>query len=221
MFAFLRKSFLTGLLAITPLAITSWILFRFYNLISSGVRPWVLRIPSVPQAYPEFFLTFIGVVSFVLLIMLVGIFTRNLIGMAFFRLVERFIERIPVVKSVFSAIKQIAEVFLQDRRTAFKDVALVEYPRKGIFSLGFVTRNEIDDEIVTVFIATSPNPTSGFMIFVPKDDLQILNIPVEDAIKLVVSSGAVMTGAQAGEIKQQIGLFSAGAESSEGMNGDR
>jgi len=141
MFSFLRKSFFTGLLAITPLAITSLILWRFYLVISDWVRPLVLKIPAVPQAYPEFFLTFIGVVSFVLLIVLVGIFTRNLMGMAFFRLVEQFFERIPVVKSVFSAIKQIAEVFLQDRRTAFQDVVLFGIPAKGYF-FGWVCHSQ-------------------------------------------------------------------------------
>ncbi len=221
MFNFLRKSFLTGLLAITPLAITSWILWRFYILISGSVRPWVLRIPAVPQAYPEFFLTFIGVVSFILLIMLVGIFTRNLIGMAFIRVLERFFERIPVVKSVFSATKQIAEVFLQDRRTAFQDVVLFQYPRQGIFSVGFVTRNFPGDSLVTIFLATSPNPTSGFMLMVPRTDVAFLDIPVEDAIKLVVSSGAVMTVEQAEEIQRHVHLASPdGVEGMEGINGD-
>ena len=142
MYKFLQRHFLTGLLSITPLVITTWILWRFYVLISSTMRPWLQRIPAVTETYPEFLLTLIGVIVFVLLITLVGLFTRNLIGIAFFRVLERFFEQIPVVKSVFSAIKQIAEVFLQDRRTAFQKVVLFAYPRQGLFSIGFVTRDE-------------------------------------------------------------------------------
>lgn len=197
MFKFLQKYFLTGMLAITPLAITFWILWRVYVLISSNMRPLLQKIPALRDAYPEFFLTFIGVVVFILLITLIGMFTRNLIGMAFFRLIERIIIKIPVVKSVFSATKQIAQVFLQDRRSAFQRVVLFEYPRDGLFSLGFVTRDEKDDALINVFLPTTPNPTSGFMLMVPRNDVQKLDLPVEEAIKLIISGGSIMTPEQA------------------------
>ena len=203
MIKFWRKHFLTGLLAITPLVVTAWILWRFYALISATMRPWVQRVPYLAENYPEFYLTLVGAVIFFLLISLVGMFTRNLIGVAFFRLVERFIERIPVVKSVFSASKQIAGVFLQDRRTAFKKVVMFEYPRRGLFSLGFVTRDVEDDITVNVFLPTTPNPTSGFMLMVPREDLSVLSIPVEEAIKLIVSGGSIMTPEQARQIAEE------------------
>ncbi len=197
MVKFLQRHFLTGLLAITPLMITSWILWRFYELISGTMRPWLGRVPALSDAYPEFFLTLIGALVFVLLITLVGLFTRNLIGMAFFRLLERFFTQIPVVKSVFSAVQQIASVFLQDQRRAFQKVVVFPYPRHGIYSLGFVTRDEAGDDLVTVFLPTAPNPTSGFMLLVPRSDVQTVDIPIEDAIKLIVSGGSIMTAAQA------------------------
>lgn len=197
MYRFLQRHFLTGLLAITPLVITSWILWRFYILISSTMRPWLQRIPAITETYPEFLLTFFGVVAFVLLITLVGLFTRNLIGIAFFRVLERFFEQIPVVKGVFSAIKQIAEVFLRDRRTAFQKVVLFAYPRQGLYSIGFVTKDEPEHRLVNVFLPTAPNPTSGFMLLVPREELVELGIPVEEAIKLIVSGGSIMTHAQA------------------------
>lgn len=203
MLRFVRKHFLTGLVAITPLAITTWILYRFYILISGTMRPWVGRIPSLPDAYPEFFITLIGSLVFILLIILVGLFTRNLIGVAFFRLVERFFERIPVVKGVFSATKQIAEVFLQDRRTAFREVVVFEYPRRGLFSLGFVTSALGEDHLVNVFLPTTPNPTSGYFLLVPRRDVSPLPIPVEEAIKLIVSGGSIMTPEQATLIRAQ------------------
>ena len=194
---FLQRHFLTGLLAITPLVITSWILWRFYVLISTTMRPWLQRIPAITDTYPEFLLTFFGVVAFVLLITLVGLFTRNLIGIAFFRVLERFFQQIPVVKGVFSAIKQISEVFLRDRRTAFQKVVLFAYPRQGLYSIGFVTMDEPEHRLVNVFLPTAPNPTSGFMLLVPREELVELGIPVEEAIKLIVSGGSIMTHAQA------------------------
>jgi len=194
---FLQKHFLTGLLAISPLAITSWILWRFYLMVSATMKPWLQRIPALTDAYPDFFLTVIGAAVFLLLIVLVGIFTRNVIGVAFFRMVERLFVRIPVVKSVFSATKQLAEVFLQDRRTAFQKVVMFEYPRAGMYSLGFVTRDEPADPQVNVFLPTTPNPTSGFMLLIPREQVRELGVPVEEAIKLVVSGGAIMTLEQA------------------------
>ena len=221
MYKFLQRHFLTGLLSITPLVITSWILWRFYVLISATMRPWLQRIPAVTETYPEFLLTFFGVLVFVLLITLVGLFTRNLIGMAFFRVLERFFEQIPVVKSVFSAIKQIAEVFLRDRRTAFQKVVLFAYPRQGLYSIGFVTRDEPEHGLVNVFLPTAPNPTSGFMLLVPRGELVELGIPVEEAIKLIVSGGSIMTSAQARLIGHNAGQLAAvvGADPPDGMPG--
>ena len=201
MVKFLQRHFLTGLLAITPLIITSWILWRFYELISGTMRPWLARVPALNDAYPEFFLTLIGAVVSVLLITLVGLFTRNLIGMAFFRVLERFFQQIPVVKSLFSAVQQIAGVFLNDQRQAFQKVVVFDYPRQGIYSLGFVTRDDKNDHLVTIFLPTAPNPTSGYMLMVPRGDVRTVDIPIEEAIKLIVSGGSIMTMAQARQIE--------------------
>lgn len=208
MYKFLQRHFLTGLLSITPLVLTTWILWRFYVLISSTMRPWLARVPAITETYPDFLLTIIGVLVFLLLITLVGLFTRNLIGIAFFRVLERFFEQIPVVKSVFSAVKQIAAVFLDDRRTAFQKVVLFAYPRRGLYSMGFVTRDEADDPLVNVFLPTTPNPTSGFMLLVPRGELAQLDIPVEEAIKLIVSGGSIMTPDQADQIRRHANIQS-------------
>lgn len=204
MFKFLQRHFLTGLLAITPLVITSWILWRFYAIINATMAPWLARIPALGEAYPDFFLTLIGVVVFVLLITLVGLFTRNLIGMAFFRLVERFFKRIPVVKSLFSTLQQISQVFLQDQRRAFREVVIFSYPRPGLYSLGFVTSEDSGVDLLTVFLPTAPNPTSGYVLLMPRREVRTLSIPVEEAIKLVVSGGSILTEAQAAELTQNI-----------------
>ncbi len=196
MLRFLQRHFLTGLLALSPLAITSWILWRSYVLVSGTMRPWLQRVPSLTETYPDFLLTLIGAGVVFCLIVLVGLFTRNVIGGAFFRMLDRFFAGIPVVKSVFSAIKQIASVFLQDRRTAFKKVVLFTYPHPGMFSLGFTTHESPTADVVSVFLPTTPNPTSGYMLLLPRQQVLDLELSVEEAIKLVVSGGAIMTAAQ-------------------------
>lgn len=200
MLGFLKRHFLTGLLTIAPLAITLWVLWRFYELVSATMRPWLERLPALSAAYPDFFLTLLGFLIFMLLIVLIGMTMRSLFGLAMLRLLERGVEQIPVVKSMYSGTKQIASVFLQDRRTAFQSVVLFEYPRPGIFSLGLVTRDEPQDALVNIFLPTTPNPTSGFMLLAPREDLRPVNLSVEDAIKLIVSGGSVMTSEQAVQI---------------------
>jgi len=201
---YLRRNFLTGLLALAPLAITAWVSWRFYAFISATMRPWVRKVPTLHEAYPEFFLTLIGVAIFILLITLAGAFTRNLMGIAFFRLVERVVERIPVIKSMYSGTKQIATVFLQDRRTAFKHVAVFEYPRPGLYALGFVTSEGLAGDLASVFLPTTPNPTSGFMLLVPRRELRVVDLPVEEAIKLIVAGGAIMDAEQAAHLAAEI-----------------
>jgi uncharacterized membrane protein len=202
MIGFLKRHFLTGLLTIAPLAITLWVLWRFYELVSATMRPWLERLPALSAAYPDFFLTLLGFLVFMLLIVLIGVMMRSLFGLAVLRLVERAVEQIPVVKSMYSGTKQVAAVFLQDQRTAFQRVVLFEYPRPGLFSMGLVTRDEPQDPLVNIFLPTTPNPTSGFLLLVPREDVRPVNVSVEEAIKLIVSGGSVMTSEQARQIAE-------------------
>jgi uncharacterized membrane protein len=202
MIGFLKRHFLTGLLTIAPLAITLWVLWRFYELVSATMRPWLERLPALSAAYPDFFLTLLGFLVFMLLIVLIGVMMRSLFGLAVLRLVERAVEQIPVVKSMYSGTKQVAAVFLQDQRTAFQRVVLFEYPRPGLFSMGLVTRDEPQDPLVNIFLPTTPNPTSGFLLLVPREDVRPVNVTVEEAIKLIVSGGSVMTSEQARQIAE-------------------
>jgi uncharacterized membrane protein len=202
MIGFLKRHFLTGLLTIAPLAITLWVLWRFYELVSATMRPWLERLPALSAAYPDFFLTLLGFLVFMLLIVLIGVTMRSLFGLAVLRLVERAVEQIPVVKSMYAGTKQVAAVFLQDQRTAFQRVVLFEYPRPGLFSMGLVTRDEPQDPLVNIFLPTTPNPTSGFLLLVPREDVRPVNVSVEEAIKLIVSGGSVMTSEQARQIAE-------------------
>lgn len=189
----LRRYFVTGLLAIAPLAISLWIVWRFYLLVDAMVRPWLERIPGLRGTVPGFLLTLAGFVATILLIALIGLFTRNLLGVAFFGLVERTARRIPLIKGIFSATKQISEVFLGGQRTAFQKVVLFEYPRRGIYSMGFVTADDPASDLLAVFLPTTPNPTSGYMLLVPRSEAAILDLTIEEGIRLIISGGAVMT----------------------------
>lgn len=196
----IRQHFLTGLLAVTPLAVTGWILWRFYLLVDRTVRPWLEKIPGLSETYPDFVLTVLGFIAFLILIVLVGLFTRNLIGIAFFRLVEKLLNRIPVIKGIFTATKQISEVFLNNQRTAFQKVVLFEYPRRGLYSVGFMTQDDPQLEFLNVFLPTTPNPTSGYLLLVPRDQARILPLTVEEGIRLIISGGSVMTTLQGQKI---------------------
>jgi uncharacterized membrane protein len=188
----LQRYFLTGLLAITPLAITAWILVNGYELIDATLRPLLLRIPGLAGSYPDFVLTTIAFLALLLLIVLIGLATRSLVGMALLNLVERVIERIPVVKSIFMATKQIASVFLTDKRSAFQQVVLFEYPRPRCYSLGFVTYDQPGHGLLSIFLPTTPNPTSGYMLLVPRKDAIVLPMTVEEGIRLIISGGSVL-----------------------------
>ncbi len=198
----LQRHFLTGLLALAPLAITAWVLWKSYELIAATMRPWLRRIPHLTESFPDFVLTAIAFISFLLLIALVGLATRSLVGVAFFNLIERLIERIPVVKSIFTATKQIAAVFLTDKRSAFQQVILFEYPRWQCYSLGFVTHDEPAHPLLNVFLPTTPNPTSGYMLQVPRAQAVLLPLTIEEGIKLIISGGSVMTAAQAAILRE-------------------
>jgi len=198
----LQRYFLTGLLAVAPLAITAWVLWKFYELIAATMRPWLQRIPHLTESYPDFVLTAIAFASFLFVITLVGLATRSLVGVAFFNVIERLVERIPVVKTIFTGTKQIATVFLADKRSAFQHVVLFEYPRPRCFSLGFVTHDEPQHPMVNVFLPTTPNPTSGYLLLVPRAHVVVLPLAIEEGVKLIISGGSVMTAGQAAFLRE-------------------
>jgi uncharacterized membrane protein len=195
-FGFLRRNLLTGILAVTPVVLTVWVLWKIYGMIAGFLRPLLSRVPYFSDHYPEFALTLLGLAAFVPLLVLLGLFTRNLVGKAFFGMVDRTFDRIPLVKGLFATFKQIAGVIGKDKGRSFEKVVLVTFPRPGSQALAFVTRDEPDSDLVAVFLPTTPNPTSGFLLMVARSEVQPVELTVEEAIKLVVSGGAIMTSAQ-------------------------
>jgi uncharacterized membrane protein len=201
-----RRQFLTGLLAITPMTITGWILWRFYRIVDAALRPLLENVTYLRDQVPDFLVTFMGALVFLGLIVLIGTVTRTLIGVAFFGLFEKLLVRIPVIRGIFSVTKQISEVFLADNRRAFQKVVAFEYPRRGLYSVGFVTSDRPGASSVNVFLPTTPNPTSGYLLIVPRGELRELPITVEEGVRLVISGGSVVEAADAAALES---LFTA------------
>jgi uncharacterized membrane protein len=188
----LRQYFLAGLLSVAPLVITGWVLLQIYRLVDGLTRPWLERIVALRQV-PGFFLTLGGLTAFLLLILLAGVLMQNVFGVALFGLVERSLRRIPLLRIVFDTTKQIGEVVLNPQRNAFQQVVLLEFPRSGCWSIGFITADDGRQDLVAVFVATTPNPTSGFLLLLPRGELRMLPLSIEEGVRLVVSGGALLT----------------------------
>jgi len=199
LFARLRASFLTGLIVLTPIVLTLWLIWTVIGWIDSWVLP-LIPAEFSPEKFIGINLRGIGVVIFLVFTTLLGWLAKGFIGRSLLRWGEGIVDRMPVVRSVYNATKQIAETLFAQGNTAFDRAALVEYPRKGIWVIGFVAspaKGEIaarladHGEAMSVFVATTPNPTSGFLLYVPRSDVMFLDMSVEDAAKLIISGGLV------------------------------
>ena len=193
MFGWFRRYFLTGILAILPLGITAWILVKVFLTVDHTVRPWLTR-------WIGFEIPGLGFVATVLCVLLVGIFASNFIGRTVIGRMETLFGRLPLVSRIYVAVKQIGEGVLGNKNL-FDRVILFEYPRRGTWAIGFVTsehrgtlQQRVGAPVMHVFVPTTPNPTSGFLLFVPAQDIIDLDISVEDGLKLVISGGAVTPG---------------------------
>ena len=197
----LRNYFLTGVAIIFPIAITIIIVrFLMIQVNSYVLNPVVgyLRVNPYLTQYSLFIAKGLVFLIVILLISLIGwaaniIFLRKLFGFG-----EKIFLRVPMVGKMYSVTKEIGSAFLGRGKAFFKQVVLIEYPRKGIYSIGFLTgedksviKNALGKELVNIFVATTPNPTSGIYLLVPKDEIKFLDMTVEEGLKLVVSSGAI------------------------------
>ncbi|NNE54178.1 MAG: DUF502 domain-containing protein [Sulfitobacter sp.] len=204
-----RASFLTGLVVIAPVGLTIWLIWSVVGWIDGFV------LPLVPEAYHpdrivqdllgldpsvQINVRGLGVVIFLVFTVVVGWIAKGLIGRSLIRFAESLVERTPVVRTIYSGIKQISETIFAQSERSFENACLIEYPRRGIWALGFIStdakgevaaKSHPSGEMVSVFLPTTPNPTSGFLLFFPKEDVIILDMTVEDAAKLVISAGLV------------------------------
>ena len=193
----LRGYFFAGVLVIALISITVYIAWLLISFIDGHV---FALLPPVynPETYLPFSIPGIGLLVMVVGLTLVGALTAGYLGRLFLRLSEGILNRMPVVRGIYGAAKQIVETVVSNKSTAFREVVLVEYPRKGIWTMGFLTGRTVDQvgevagpRLVNVFVPTTPNPTSGFLLFVPESDIRRLEMTVEEAIKLIISTGIV------------------------------
>jgi len=195
----LKAYLFTGILVTAPVAMTFYLAYKLIVWVDALVGK--LIPPQYKEILGDYFpisVPGLGVVVLIVFFLLVGMFAAGFMGRFFIRLGEWFMAKVPLLSSVYSLLKQIFETVFSDKTQAFKKVVMIEYPRKGLWILGLVStdlhgeiKDNLPSEMLSVFIPTTPNPTSGFLIFVPKKDAKELDISVEDAIKFIVSGGLV------------------------------
>ena len=202
----LRKKFLTGMVVLLPLFITLWLLSALFNLVDGTITPWVRRILTLwgveSFAHPEvieYLIPLIGVIVTVGLIYLTGVLSTNVFGVRILEAFDRLMLRIPGVRTVYGGSRQLMEALSPKGKRSFSEVVLVEYPRSGCYTMGFVTREAVpplvpgqNEALAAVFLPTTPNPTSGWIVLVPHRELVRLPLTVEEGVKMVVSGGIVM-----------------------------
>jgi len=193
----LRTYLFAGIIVTAPISITVFIVWQILEFLDNTVARF-LPARYNPETYLPFGLPGVGLIVILVLLILIGWFTAGFIGRSIMRLGERILDRMPVVRTIYGTLKQIFETVFAQSSRSFREVVLFEYPRRGIWSIGFVTgsaqgeiRDRFDDELKSVFLPTTPNPTSGYLLIVPTKDLVPLDMTVEDAIKLVISGGIV------------------------------
>lgn len=198
-FSGLRASFLTGIVVIAPVGLTVWLIWTLVGWVDGFVLP-LIPYDFQPEKYIGINLRGVGVIIFLLFTIVVGWIAKGLIGKSLINLAESLVDRMPIVRSIYSGVKQIAETVFAQSERSFEKACLIEYPRKGIWAIGFIsttargevsTRAATAGDLLSVFVPTTPNPTSGFLLFFPREDVIELDMSVEDAAKLVISAGLV------------------------------
>jgi len=193
----IKAYFFTGILVTAPVSMTFYLAYKLISWIDVSVNR-LIPMEFRPDSYLPYSIPGLGVILLVVALILIGMFAAGFLGKFFLSLGEWLVCKMPFISSVYSLLKQVFQTFLSNKNNAFSQVVLLEYPRKGIWILGFVsseTKGEVKDklgrEMLNVFIPTTPNPTSGFLIFVPKEDTIDINMSVEEGIKFVISGGLV------------------------------
>jgi uncharacterized membrane protein len=194
----IRTYFIAGILVTGPIALTLYLAWSFVRTVDSAVSA-LLPAEYNPATYIPFYVPGVGLIVLLIGLTLVGALTAGYVGRLLVRVSERLVARMPVVRGLYSATKQIFETVLSKQSTMFREVVLVEWPRRDMWTVAFVTvppEGELKDlnppDSIGVYVPTTPNPTSGYLIYVPRKDVRPLGMTVEEGIKLVVSGGIVV-----------------------------
>ncbi|WP_018881799.1 MULTISPECIES: DUF502 domain-containing protein [unclassified Thioalkalivibrio] len=192
----LRRYLIAGLLVWLPLIVTGFIIKLLVDLLDFTI----LLLPPGwrPEALLGFSIPGVGIVVAIVVVFVTGVIVANIVGRKLVALGESIVHRIPLVNSIYGAVKKVTETVLADGGQAFRKVMLIEYPRRGLWSVGFMTgvgtgevQERTEHEVITVFVPTTPNPTSGFVLMVPREEAIELDMTVEDGLKFVMSMGVV------------------------------
>jgi len=189
MFQQIKRHLIAGLLAIVPIALTFWILRFLFRFLDSFTAPILKNIGiEIPG---------LGIILTLLFIFLLGLFITNVLGKTIFNWGEKILTKLPLVNTIYNAVKQITNAFSGKSMKNFKQVIFIQYPRKGLWTMCFVTnqsKNESGDEFYHVFVPTTPNPTSGVFIVIPQKDAVHPDISVEEGLKSIISGGIIDPG---------------------------
>ena len=221
----LRNYFLTGFIVTAPLAITAYLAWSLIGWVDSWVKPYIPARYN-PDTYLPFAVPGFGLIVAVVLITLVGFLTANFIGRSIVHYGEYLLDRMPLIRSVYRGLKQIFETVLSQKADMFKKAALIEYPRRGAWAIVFIATDKdnevsrrlndgVQEETIAVFLPSTPNPTTGFLMYVPRKDVIELSMSIEDAAKLIISAGLVAPE----EHQAKMRALAASAKAKRGKNG--
>jgi len=190
----LKRYFITGLIAVVPVVLTIYVLVIVFQFTDSILGRF---INIYFRKTLGFYVPGLGFLIFLIVILLSGFLANKFIGKKIFPYLERWFSGLPLIKNIYPTLKQIIRFMLGQKEFGFKKVVLVEYPSKGIWSIGFLTNEhfgkinqEINKEVVSVFLPTSPSPFTGYVVFIAKEEVRFLDIPISEALKIIISGGA-------------------------------
>ncbi|CAA7614009.1 conserved hypothetical protein [Magnetospirillum sp. LM-5] len=203
----LRAYFFAGILVTAPVSISFYLAWQFIKFMDNQVAPFLPpTFHNLIWDIPGF-----GLVMVVVGLTVTGFLTAGFAGRLIVRISDFVLARMPVIRSIYSAVKQIFETMLAQKANAFREVALIQYPRPGVWTIAFITgttagevKSHFDQEMVNVYVPTTPNPTSGFLLFLPRADLRVLNMSVEDGLKMVLSTGIIVPEWHGGEDQPEL-----------------
>jgi uncharacterized membrane protein len=187
----LKKKFFTGLFVLIPLLVTVYIIYLVINFVDTMIAP-VIRNITTHFTGRGIYIPGTGLFLFAVVAYATGVIASNYVGNRFLSYGEKMVRKIPFVKGIYSSVKDMTDSFSSEKKHSFKDVVLAEFPFQGRYTIGFVTnriRSQSREDHCTVFVPTTPNPTSGYLIIVPEKELILLDMPVDDALKYIISLG--------------------------------
>lgn len=193
----LRNSFFAGVIVALPIAVTVWVIVKFVGFADTTVVPLIPEKLN-PQTYVKFPIPGIGIIVSIIGLWALGVLATNFLGSRFLRFGEGLLARVPLVSTIYGTLKQIVVTMARQKDQAFKEVCLLEYPRKGLYAIGFITADlkgapadHLKGDFVCVFVPTTPNPTSGFLLFLERKDLTVLDMTPKEGAKMIISGGMV------------------------------